>query len=81
MFVHALWLKCALFSLVACLCLWGCGEKPQRETVLVYQGICDGSAAVRFGSDKLLVAYDEMNSLFVFDAEGGAVKQLSLIHI
>ncbi len=75
MFVHALWLKCALFSLVACLCLWGCGEKPQRETVLVYQGICDGSAAVRFGSDKLLVAYDEMNSLFVFDAEGGAVKQ------
>jgi len=67
------WLRCLFFGLLVCL-LYGCGEKTKHDAVLIYQGICDGSAAVRLGSDKLLVAYDEMNSLFVFDADGGSVQ-------
>lgn len=75
MAVRACWLKTVFFSISVCLLTSGCGEKPKRDAGLVYQGICDGSAAVRLGSDKLMVAYDEMNSLFVFDAAGGSIQQ------
>lgn len=64
---------CLLTGLIAGIS--GCGEAPQNETVLVYRGICDGSASVPVGDGRILVAYDEMNSLFVFDAAGGAIQQ------
>lgn len=51
-----------------------CGDDQQRDSTLIYSGVCDGSAAVRIGRNEILVAYDEMNSLFVFDAEGGSFK-------
>lgn len=38
----------------------------------VFTGICDGSAAVMLDADTLLVAYDELNSLFAFALSGGA---------
>ncbi len=75
MAAHSYQLKYLFFSLLVCLLCVGCGEKTKHDSVLVYQGICDGSAAIRLDGDKLLVAYDEMNSLFLFDAEGGAIQQ------
>jgi Protein of unknown function (DUF3616) len=45
------------------------GETVQRPTV--FNGICDGSAAVRIDGESLLVAYDEENTLFAFDVGGG----------
>ena len=38
---------------------------------IIFRGICDGSAAVNLGDDTLLVAYDELNTLFAFDKSGG----------
>lgn len=38
---------------------------------IIFKGICDGSAAVKLKGDKILVAYDEENALFVFDTSGG----------
>jgi len=68
-------IACKVVCAFVCLLCSSCGEKPNRDAVLVYQGICDGSAAVRIGNSKLLVAYDEMNSLFIFDTAGGSVQQ------
>lgn len=52
-----------------------CGDKKDATAVRIYQGICDGSAAVRLGRNKLLVAYDELNSLYVFDPAGSKIEQ------
>jgi hypothetical protein len=38
---------------------------------IIYRGICDGSAALSLGNDTVLVAYDELNTLFAFDKSGG----------
>ena len=38
----------------------------------VFTGICDGSAAVLLDDATLLVAYDEVNTLFAFPLSGGA---------
>lgn len=44
-----------------------------------YLGICDGSAAIRLDKETLLVAYDEINTLFAFDISGGrAVAEKSI---
>lgn len=40
--------------------------------IVQFSGICDGSAAVKIGDDQLLVAYDEQNSLYLFDRDGGS---------
>ncbi len=37
----------------------------------VYHGICDASAAVMLAGDTLLVAYDELNTLFAYPLSGG----------
>ena len=37
----------------------------------IFSGICDGSAAVMLDDDTLLVAYDELNTLFAFPLTGG----------
>ncbi len=75
MVVNACWLRHMLSSGLVCLLCAGCVEKTKGYTALVYQGICDGSAAVRLDGNKLLVAYDEVNSLFLFNAKGGSVQQ------
>ncbi|OED37440.1 hypothetical protein AB833_23765 [Chromatiales bacterium (ex Bugula neritina AB1)] len=41
----------------------------------MFEGICDGSAAVRLGEKQLLVAYDERNSFYLFDIDGGRYQQ------
>lgn len=38
---------------------------------IIFKGICDGSAAVNLGRDTILVAYDELNTLFAFSKSGG----------
>ena len=43
----------------------------QATQDLLFQTICDGSAAVTIGTDTILVAYDEINSLFAFSKSGG----------
>ncbi len=47
------------------------GSDAQDTDLIHFAGICDGSAAVRIGSDKLLVAYDENNSLYLYSSIGG----------
>lgn len=37
----------------------------------IFRRVCDGSAAVAISEDTLLVAYDEVNSLFAFSSSGG----------
>lgn len=58
----------------AALTAGACGNDPAPlpAHTLEFSGICDGSAAVRTGADQLMVAYDEKNSLYVFDNKGGA---------
>lgn len=38
---------------------------------IIFRGICDGSAAVNLGNETILVAYDELNTLFAFAKSGG----------
>ena len=38
---------------------------------IIFNGICDGSAAVKLGNKTILVAYDEINTLFAFAQSGG----------
>ena len=45
--------------------------ETQDTELIQFTQICDGSAAVRVGSDKLLVAYDEMNALYLYNTIGG----------
>lgn len=45
-------------------------ELPVTKTV-VFNGICDGSAAVLVDDQSLLVAYDESNSLYLYNVDGG----------
>jgi hypothetical protein len=47
------------------------GPGTTQATDLVFNGICDGSAAVMLVNDTLLVAYDELNTLFAFPLSGG----------
>lgn len=72
-----------LLLLLVALLVTSCGEANQSpsgsgsvanttdESVVRFNGICDGSAAVRISDDHLLVAYDEQNSFYLFPAAGG----------
>lgn len=77
--IHTLKIRSSFFSLLAVLLaillISSCGDSQQRNSTLIFSGVCDGSAAVRIGRNKILVAYDEMNSLFAFDAEGGSFER------
>lgn len=46
------------------------GQQSNRDSI-IFRGICDGSAAVNSGDDTILVAYDELNTLFAFAKSGG----------
>jgi hypothetical protein len=49
---------------------------------IIFRGICDGSAAVSLGGTAILVACDELNTLFAFDQGGGkptARKELAAL--
>ncbi|MEE9491875.1 MAG: DUF3616 domain-containing protein [Gammaproteobacteria bacterium] len=41
------------------------------DTDIIFRGICDGSAAVQYARESLLIAYDESNSLYAFSVAGG----------
>ena len=43
-----------------------------KNDSIQFKGICDGSAAVRLDKKTILVAYDELNTLFSYDSNGGA---------
>ena len=58
----------------------GSSEIPKVTTqssssVIRFNGVCDGSAAVLLPNDNLLVAYDEQNTLFEFSSSGGHLLQ------
>ena len=38
----------------------------------VFTGVCDGSAAVLLDYTTIMMAYDELNTLFAFPKSGGA---------
>ena len=46
------------------------GQQEHGDSI-IFRGICDGSAAVNLGGDTVLVAYDELNTLFAFAKFGG----------
>lgn len=46
-------------------------ENRNNSGLYTFQGICDGSAAVKIAADTILVAYDESTSLFAFKFTGG----------
>ena len=39
--------------------------------LIIFNGVCDGSAAVKLEHETILVAYDEVNTLFAFKMSGG----------
>ena len=41
------------------------------SSLIRFNGVCDGSAAVLLPNDNLLVAYDEQNTLFEYSLRGG----------
>ena len=55
-------------------CNYPAAEVTDVDDIVLFHGICDGSAAVRVGEDQLLVAYDEVNEVYLFDSHGGEVK-------
>ena len=63
--------------LLGVLCVWlpaACSDRAAdapESAPIHFTHICDGSAAVRIGSDHLLVAYDEKNALYLYSAAGG----------
>jgi len=61
-------MRCAATLLLAAGVAWG-GEAPDDR---VFRTTCDGSAAVTLTPNGMVVAYDETNTLFVFDPAGGA---------
>lgn len=42
-----------------------------KNNPIIFNGICDGSAAVRLDDETILVANDELNTLFAYDVNGG----------
>lgn len=54
--------------------------QQDSQYVLKFDGVCDASAAVRVGRDRLLVAYDEATSVYEFNADGGAVVHTYPLH-
>jgi len=42
------------------------------EDSIIFRGICDGSAAVKLDGGTILVANDELNTLFAYDVSGGS---------
>jgi len=46
------------------------GQQGSGDAI-IFRGICDGSAVVNFGGDTILVANDELNTLFAFAKSGG----------
>jgi len=65
-------------SLLLGLLLPACQQDSQSS--LKFDGVCDASAAVRVGRDRLLVAYDEATSAYEFNADGGAVVHTYPLH-
>ena len=63
-----------LVSLVACTSSPESRVTNQQssEDSIIFRGICDGSAAVKLDAKTILVAYDELNTLFAYDVSGGA---------
>lgn len=63
-----------LFSVLNVWFISGCSDqrsdKPVADSV-VFNGICDGSAAVMVDEKSMLVAYDESNSLYLYGVSGG----------
>jgi len=49
--------------------------QPDSHSTLIFRGVCDASAAVRIGRERLLVAYDEANSVYAYNSDGGSVLQ------
>lgn len=49
--------------------------QPDSGSPLIFSGVCDASATVRIERGRLLVAYDEVNSVYAFDSGGGSVLQ------
>lgn len=45
-------------------------DKSSSE-LIIFNGVCDGSAAVKLEDETILVAYDEVNKLFAFKLSGG----------
>ena len=45
---------------------------PGNDDSIIFSGICDGSAAVKLDDKTILVAYDELNTVFAYDVVGGA---------
>lgn len=67
-----MWLSVCLLVLIL---VGGCDLSTHRSAAAItYTGICDGSAAVRVGRNQILVAYDELNSLYLFNADGGGIE-------
>ena len=60
------------------------GQQGHGDSI-IFRGICDGSAAVILGGDTVLVAYDELNTLFAFAKFGGKpsarVDLAALLHL
>ena len=46
------------------------GNQSSGDSI-IFKGICDGSAAVKLEGETILVAYDELNTLFAFATSGG----------
>ncbi|MCH8012256.1 MAG: DUF3616 domain-containing protein [Candidatus Marinimicrobia bacterium] len=46
-------------------------DNQSSEDLITFKGICDGSAAVKLEDETILVAYDELNTLFAFATSGG----------
>jgi hypothetical protein len=61
----------ASMLIAAAVATGACASTAAAEDVIVFNGTCDGSAAVMLDGDTLLVACDEVNKLFAFDASGG----------
>ena len=67
----------ATFIMLAC--LTACTSPPEsiaanppvNDGSIIFTGICDGSAAVKLDDATILVAYDELNTLFSYDVSGG----------
>lgn len=46
-------------------------DSQSNGDLIIFKGVCDGSAAIRLAGETILVAYDEVNTLFAFTLSGG----------
>ena len=54
-------------------CIGACTgmQGADDQDSIIFKGICDGSAAVKLGDGSILVAYDELNTLYTYSISGG----------